>query len=291
MNIDIRKYIKYKKKYYYLKQQIAGYPNSDLYEPSKDEYQLLISKIFKKDSVIIKNIIYNNYKLLLGLINEYNDYIIKYNDEYNIYYIYKDYIKDENNDEEQCISFSIDTTLKNTLYLQKLNKCSINGEFNLRKFEKFAIDNGIQFIKLNDLCNIKKCSVDFSLQLISILTNGKTRYNKMGYYSENGSIDYSELLSMDINNFIILYRKKYIEYLNKSMIESKTNTIDNLQLKLLDLKYKKLENIKKQENFGDDFNYLINDDICTVQDFFINIKKILLGDDCLQIKNILEIII
>lgn len=92
------------------------------------------------------------------------------------------YIRDKH--QKDCIIFTIK---KDSVYVDWLNKCSSGtGTTILKKVEQVAREIGIFKIMLMDSSKIDTpCGKKVSLQILSLLTSGKTWYNNLGYICEN----------------------------------------------------------------------------------------------------------
>jgi hypothetical protein len=85
-----------------------------------------------------------------------------------------------------CVDFIIK---EDSIYVDWLTNCSSgSGTTLLHKVEQIAIEMGILKIELMDASQITTpCNKGVSLQLLSILTTGKSWYNKLGYVCEQQS--------------------------------------------------------------------------------------------------------
>jgi hypothetical protein len=187
------------------------------------------------------------------------------------------HIKDQR--QRSCLTFRIK---EDSIYVEWLTKCdSGSGTALLHKVEQFATEIGIFKIILEDASQvITPCYSVTSLRMLSILTTGKTWYNKLGYTSKNqDEIDsYNNLLiRMLFSDFIdmvkrtIQYNEEHKKNLSRSMNSMKFNelieyikSIDILDLKPTD----------------------------TAQEVFIKIKNMLKpGQPCRDIEPYLELLI
>lgn len=106
--------------------------------------------------------------------------------------------------QRSCVDFTIKEDL---IYVDWLTNCnSGSGTTLLHKVEQIAIEMGILKIELMDASQITTpCKKGISLQLLSILTTGKSWYNKLGYVCEQQSeIDSynNSLIQMKFADFI-----------------------------------------------------------------------------------------
>jgi hypothetical protein len=110
--------------------------------------------------------------------SEFNTQIIESDDGPDRYV----YIKDKH--QHSCIDFTIK---EDSIYVDRLNRCtSGSGTTILQKVEQVAREIGIFKIILMDSSKINTpCGEKVSLQILSLLTSGKTWYNKLGYICEN----------------------------------------------------------------------------------------------------------
>ena len=162
--------------------------------------------------------------------------------------------------QKNCIIFTIE---KDLIYVDELTKCSSgSGTELLYKVEQFAIEMGIFKITLLDASKITTpCkNVDVSLKMLSILTTGKSWYNKLGYVSG----DQDEIDSH--NNLII--QMKFSDFID-TVHANIENKYPNELIKFETL----IDNLIRQT----DINFE-----STVQKVFIKIKDMLkLGQPCL----------
>jgi hypothetical protein len=124
-----------------------------------------------------------------------------------------------------CIRFYV---IGNVLYLSELNKCHYSGKINLNKIIEYAKSFGnIELIELTDVSKIKLIDIDplqiryISLSLLSILSSGKSWYNKYGFFSKdytNELVENKKKIIMNINDFM----KECIEKLVKNSHENKS---------------------------------------------------------------------
>jgi hypothetical protein len=148
--------------------------------------------------------------------------------------------------EKRCLVFTIEDDL---IMVDNLYKCdSGSGTTLLHKVEQFAREFGIFKIKLEDASTITTpCEKRFSLQMLSILTTGKSWYNKLGYIQNP-----KKQRLMDSHNSILIQTRfaDFIDMVKKTIQEDEKNEFNNL-----------IENIKDILDFES-----------TVQDVFIKIK-------------------
>jgi hypothetical protein len=187
------------------------------------------------------------------------------------------YIKDKR--QRSCVTFRIK---EDSIYVEWLTKCdSGSGTALLHKVEQFASEIGIFKIILEDASQvITPCYSVTSLRMLSILTTGKSWYNKLGYTSKNQveTDSYNNsLIQMLFSDFIdmvkrtIQYNEEHKINLSRSMNSTKFNelieyikSIDILDLKPTD----------------------------TTQEVFIKIKNMLKpGQPCRDIEPYLELLI
>jgi hypothetical protein len=150
--------------------------------------------------------------------SEFEFKIIKIQDKHNNH----EYEKIEFTDKvvKSCIDFTIKEDL---IYVDWLNHCeSGTGTTLLHKVEQFAREIGIFKITLEDASQINTpCHNGVSLEMISILTAGKSWYNKLGYICENQDEiykHYDSIIQMNFYDFIDhVYRiieENYVNYLH-----------------------------------------------------------------------------
>ena len=106
--------------------------------------------------------------------------------------------------QRSCVDFTIKEDL---IYVDWLTNCSSgSGTTLLHKVEQIAIEMGILKIELMDASQITTpCNKGVSLQVLSILTTGKSWYNKLGYVCEQQSeIDSynNSVIQMKFSDFI-----------------------------------------------------------------------------------------
>ena len=159
-----------------------------------------------------------------------------------------------------CVDFIIK---EDSIYVDWLTNCSSgSGTTLLHKVEQIAVEMGILKIALMDASQITTpCNKGVSLQLLSILTTGKSWYNKLGYVCEQQSeIDSynNSIIHMLFSDFIgIIY--EFFEKNYEDKIES-FQTLINQLLSIIDFE-------------------------STVQEVFIKIKGMLKkGQPCLAIE-------
>jgi hypothetical protein len=170
----------------------------------------------------------------------------------------KIYVRDKS--QKNCIIFTIE---KDLIEVDSLSKCdSGSGTELLYKVEQFAREIGIFKITLLDASTITTpCANRVSLQMLSILTTGKSWYNKLGYICENQD-------NIDTHNSLII-QMKFSDLIDKihSNIENK---YQNELIKFETL----IDNLIRQT----DINFE-----STVQEVFIKIKDMLQkGQPCLS---------
>lgn len=89
-----------------------------------------------------------------------------------------------------CITFEY---ISGGIYIHNLNKCLSNsGTANLQLLENYARASKFKKIELLDASHLDICnSVSVSLAFITILTEGQSWYNKLGYKSESFDAEYA----------------------------------------------------------------------------------------------------
>lgn len=110
-----------------------------------------------------------------------------------------------------CVDFVIK---EDSIYVDWLTNCSSgSGTTLLHKVEQIAVEMGIFKISLMDASQITTpCNKGVSLQLLSILTTGKSWYNKLGYVCEQQSeIDSynNSIIHMLFSDFIGIVHKMF----------------------------------------------------------------------------------
>lgn len=157
---------------------------------------------------------------------------------------------------QTCITFEY---ISGGIYIHNLNKCLTNsGTANLQLLENYARASGIKKIELMDASHLDICdSVSVSLAFITILTEGQSWYNKLGYKSESFDAEYA-------NNTAFI-QQPFVATLDS--LDS-TFPIHNLGMPI--------------------------DNTMTIQEFFTNIKKYLKNNTCNEsqatlIRNIIAI--
>lgn len=214
----------------------------------KEDIQNIIPIIHKPNSYNIEDIIERIFPN-----SDFNMQIKESKDRYR-----KILIIDKH--QRSCVDFTIKEDL---IYVDWLTNCSSgSGTTLLHKVEQIAIEMGILKIELMDASQITTpCNKGVSLQVLSILTTGKSWYNKLGYVCEQQS---------EIDSY------------NNSVIQMKFSDFIDI-----------LHNII-EKNFENDllrFQTLINelfsiiDFESTVQEVFIKIKDMIKkGQPCLAIE-------
>ena len=117
------------------------------------------------------------------------------------------YITDKHH--QDCIKFTIKEDL---IYVDGLSKCEFgSGTELLHKVEQFAREFRIFKIVLIDESKITTpCDKRVSLQILSILTTGKSWYNKLGYVCEGQDEIYEHnksIIKMKFSNFVEIIRQ------------------------------------------------------------------------------------
>jgi hypothetical protein len=169
--------------------------------------------------------------------------------------------------QHSCVDFTIKEDL---IYVDWLANCSSgSGTTLLHKVEQIAVEMGILKIELMDASQITTpCKKGISLQLLSILTTGKSWYNKLGYVCENQSEIYS------YNNSLI--RMKFADFIDRVY-------------DIIEKKYEK-DSLRFQTLINELFSILDFEE--TVQEVFIKIKDMLKkGQPCLAIEPNLVLLI
>jgi hypothetical protein len=165
---------------------------------------------------------YNNYYIDDSIqhvfpTSEFEFKINKIRDKHNNEY---EKVKITDKVEKSCIDFTIKEDL---IYVDWLNNCeSGTGTTILQKVEQFAREIGIFKITLEDASQINTpCHNRVSLEILSILTTGKSWYNKLGYICENQDEiykHYDSIIQMSFSDFIDhVYRiieENYINHLH-----------------------------------------------------------------------------
>lgn len=141
-----------------------------------------------------------------------------------------------------CITFEY---ISGGIYIHNLNKCSTNsGTANLHLLENFARASGFIKIELLDASHLDICdSISVSLAFITILSEGQSWYNKLGYKSDSFNAEYAH------NNAFI--QQPFVATLDS--LDS-TFPIHNLSMPI--------------------------HNTMTVQEYFTNIKKYLKNNTC-----------
>jgi len=186
-------------------------------------------------------------------------------------------IKDQR--QGSCVTFRIK---EDSIYVAWLTKCdSGSGTALLHKVEQFAREIGIFKIILEDASNvITPCYSVTSLRMLSILTTGKSWYNKLGYTSKN---------------------QDEIDSYNNSLIQNLfTDLIDMVKraLRFNEVHQKNLSRGMNSKNFNDLIEHIKSIDILdlkptdTIQEVFIKIKAMLKPDQpCRDIEPYLVLLI
>ncbi len=101
-----------------------------------------------------------------------------------------------------CITFEY---ISGGIYIHNLNKCSTNsGTANLQLLENYARASRIKKIELLDASHLNICdSVSVSLAFITILTEGQSWYNKLGYKSESFDAEYAHNTAFIQQPFVV----------------------------------------------------------------------------------------
>jgi len=162
--------------------------------------------------------------------------------------------------QHSCVDFTIKEDL---IYVDWLTNCSSgSGTTLLHKVEQIAIEMGIFKIELMDASQITTpCNKGVSLQLLSILTTGKSWYNKLGYVCEQQS----EIDSYN-NSIIHMLFSDFIDIIYEMFEKNYKDKIDSFQTLINEL-------------------FPIIDFESTVQEVFIKIKDMLKkGQPCLAIE-------
>jgi hypothetical protein len=163
-----------------------------------------MSSIYREDIQNIPPISYkNNYNIddIIQRIFPESEFTARKNKSPLNKYL-KIYVRD--NSQKICIVFTIK---EESIYVDELNRCtSGSGTILLQKVEQLAREIGFFKVTLIDSSEINTpCEDRVSLQILSILTTGKSWYNRLGYIFENQSeIDsyHDELIKMRFSVFI-----------------------------------------------------------------------------------------
>lgn len=169
--------------------------------------------------------------------------------------------------QKSCVDFIIN---EDSIYVDWLTNCSSgSGTTLLHKVEQLAVEMGIFKIALMDASQITTpCNKGVSLQLLSILTTGKSWYNKLGYVCEKQSeID-------DYNNSIIhMLFSDFIDMIHDIIEKNYPDKVLNFQKLINEI-------------------FPIIEFESTVQEVFIKIKGMLKkGQPCLAIEPKLVLLI
>ena len=124
-----------------------------------------------------------------------------------------------NNPPKTCLHLDFDHSKKD-LYIEELNKCSINGSKNLINAIKIAKKLEYNTIRLGDFSEIIGNNCSYSLKIYNILLNGESWYNKYGLKSDQHNIEQQQIKKTRDISFI----NNIDKFMKKYKLESKTRT-------------------------------------------------------------------
>lgn len=222
----------------------------------KQDIENIAPILYKPNSYNIEDIIQRIFPS-----SEFDMQIKKSEDVPNLYIYIVDKLK------KTCVDFTIKEDL---IYVDWLTNCSSgSGTTLLHKIEQIAIEMGILKIELMDASQISTpCNKGISLQILSILTTGKSWYNKLGYVCEQQS---------EIDSY------------NNSLIQMKFADFIDILHDIIEKNYE-----KHLPRFQTLMNELFSaiDFESTVQEVFIKIKDMVKkGKPCLAIEPTLLLLI
>jgi len=182
---------------------------------------------------------------------ENNIYDFFTSDLYDVKNINDNEYKIETKNNEECLTIHF---LLDNIRIEKLSKCGENsGTYLLSKIENLAKSmKNIQYITLLDTSEVKMYDCNIDLAILKILTEGKSWYNKLGYFSsdyENEKIHNAEYINMEFDKLISSCRNASETYLKITNRENIIETIGLLENKIKK-KNKNVENlVKKKEKY------------------------------------------
>jgi len=182
---------------------------------------------------------------------ENNIYDFFTSDLYDVKNINDNEYKIETKNNEECLTIHF---LLDNIRIEKLSKCGENsGTYLLNKIEDLAKSmKNIQYITLLDTSEVKMYDCNIDLAILKILTEGKSWYNKLGYFSsdyENEKIHNAEYINMEFDKLISSCRNASETYLKITNRENIIKTIGLLENKIKKKK-KNVENlVKKKEKY------------------------------------------
>jgi len=208
----------------------------------------------------------NKIKLIVEEFYEPSEIVYNYSYSYssgsidNISVLINILSKTTTNTSKICLRLDFNHSKKD-LYIEELNKCSINGRTNLINAIKIAKKLEYNTIRLGDFSEINGNYCSYSLKIYNILLNGESWYNKYGLKSETHELEKKKIIKIrnksfinNIDKFMEKYKKKSKDFRlrqkNKIIIKNIWMSLQYIQtMYSINIKYQTLRVFKDLDNY------------------------------------------